>query len=312
MVKEKLALALPAALVIAAVLAGCAGAAATQPASRPARSPFPVTLTAANGKVTLRERPKRVVSLSPTATEDLFAIGAGAQVVAVDDQSNYPRRAPRTKLSGYKPNAEAIAAYRPDLVVADSYGDALLPALKKLHTPLLLDPAAPTLSRAYAQLSQLGRATGHVKEAARVVANMRARIAALVKATPHTRALSVYHELSPDYFSASSQTFIGRVYSLFGLRNIADAADKTGSHYPQLAGEYVVAQSPDLIVLADSKCCGQTPKTVAARAGWGGITAVKDGDVVAVSDDIASRWGPRIVTFVRVVAAIVRRAEARG
>lgn len=312
MVKQKLAAALPAALVCAAVLAaGCGGAAATR-TTTPAKSPFPVTLTAANGQVTLKHRPRRVVSLSPTATEDLFAIGAGKQVTAVDDQSNYPPQAPRTKLSGYKPNAEAVAAYWPDLVVADSYANALLPALKKLHIPLLLDPSAPTLSRAYAQISQLGRATGHVKKAARVVAHIRARIAALVKATPHTPALSVYHELSPDYFSATSKTFIGRVYSLFGLHNIADAADKTGSHYPQLAGEYVVAKSPDLIVLSDTKCCGQTPATVAARAGWGGITAVKNGDVVPVSDDIASRWGPRIVTFVRVVAASVRRAESHG
>ena len=105
---------------------------------------------------------------------------------------------------------------------------------------------------------------------------------------------------------------MGRVYALFGLKNIADAADRTGSGYPQLSGEYVVAQSPDLIVLSDTKCCGQTPAAVAARAGWGGIKAVKNGDVVPVSDDIASRWGPRIVTFVRVVAASVKRAESRG
>jgi iron complex transport system substrate-binding protein len=310
MVRTKLAAALAAAFVSAAVLAAaCAGAAANQtaPAAKP---PFPVTVTAANGKVTLKHRPKRIVSLSPTATEDLFAIGAGKQVIAVDDQSNYPARAPRTKLSGYRPNAEAVAAYRPDLVVTSSDANGLLPALKKLRIPVLLNPAAPTLTRAYAQMRQLGRATGHVKEAARLVRRTRTRVAALVKATPRAAALSVYHELGPDYVSATSKTFIGRVYSLFGLRNIADAADKTGSGYPQLAGEYVIAQSPNLIVLSDTKCCGQTPATVAARAGWGGIRAVKNGDVVPVNDDIASRWGPRIVTFVRIIAASVRRAEA--
>jgi ABC-type Fe3+-hydroxamate transport system substrate-binding protein len=311
MVRKKLAAALPAALVVAAALvAACAGAAGES--ARAAKPPFPVTLKAANGSVTIKHRPRRIVSLSPTATEDLFAVGAGKQVIAVDDQSNYPPQAPRTKLSGYKPNAEAVAAYRPDLVVAPDDVNGLLRALRKLRIPVLLEPAAPTLPRAYAQINQLGRATGHVRAAAHLVKRLRARIAALVKATPRTRPLTVYHEISPDYFSATSKTFIGRVYSLFGLRNIADAADKTGSGYPQLAGEYVIASNPDLIVLSDTKCCGQTAKAVASRPGWGGIKAVKNGEVVPVNDDIASRWGPRIVAFVRVIAASLRRAEANG
>src|SRR5437773_5342519 len=212
MVRQKLAAALAALVAAAALAAACAGARSTTAAAR--KQPFPVTVTAANGKVTIRHRPVRIVSLSPTATEDLFAIDAGQQVIAVDDQSNYPAKAPHTKLSGYKPNAEAVAGYKPDLVVASSGANGLLAALHKFKIPVLLDPPAPTLAQAYAQIGQLGRATGHATGSRRLVRRMRTQIATLVKATPRGRALSVYHELSPDYYSATSKTFIGRVYSL--------------------------------------------------------------------------------------------------
>jgi iron complex transport system substrate-binding protein len=247
--------------------------------------------------------PTRIVSLSATATESLFAIGAGRQVIAVDNQSDYPRNAPRTKLSGFTPNVEAIAAYRPDLVVVSYDPKDLVASLRKLHIRVLVQDAAKTLPEAYAQIVQLGSLTGHRKQAAAVVARMKKRIAELVApARKRGAGLTVYHELTPDLYSATSKTFVGRVYSLFGLRNIADAADSSGSGYPQLSAEYLVAQNPDLIVLADSVCCGQTPKAVAARPGWGGIAAVKNRLIVRIDDSIASRWGPRIVNFVRAVS----------
>jgi iron complex transport system substrate-binding protein len=271
---------------------------------------FPVTINAANGYVTLERRPTRVVSLSPTATETLFAIGAGAQVIAVDDQSNYPSRAPMTKLSGYRPNAEAVVAYQPDLVVTSSTANGLLPALAKLHVPVLLEPAARSLGDAYVQMRQLGFATGHDVTARKLVSRIKQQVRAAVAGVPRARDVSVYHELTPDLYSATSKTFIGRVYALLGFSNIADAADKTDSGYPQLSAEYVVAADPALIVLADSKCCGQTAATVKGRPGWSSIRAVRRGDIVAASDDITSRWGPRIVDFVRLVVAAARRAQA--
>ena len=271
---------------------------------------FPVTVAAANGKVTIQHRPSRVISLSPTATETLFAIGAGRQVVAVDDQSNYPAKAPRTRLSGYRPNAEAVAKYRPDLVVTASTTNKLLPALKKLRIPVMLEPAATHIGGAYEQMRQIAAATGHRAAAAALIRRMKRRIAAAVATVPRGRALSVFHELSPDYYSATSRTFVGRVYSLFGLRNIADKAATAGNDYPQLSGEYVLASDPDLVVLSDTICCKQSVATVGKRPGWSSMTAVKRGQVIGVSDDIASRWGPRIVDFVQVVARAVRRARA--
>jgi iron complex transport system substrate-binding protein len=289
-------------LGLGAFRAAPAGASATGPA-------FPVTIKAANGYVTIAERPTRVVSLSPTATESLFAIGAGSQVVAVDDQSNYPAGVPRTKLSGYRPNAEAIAAYAPDLVVTSSAANNLLPALEKLKIPVLLEPAAKSIGDAYVQIRQLGWATGHNAKAVSVVQGMKGRIAGIVRSTPAGRPLSVYHELTPDFYSATSATFIGRVYALFGLRNIADAADRTGSGYPQLSGEHVIASSPDLIILADTKCCAQSADTVRKRTGWGSIAAVRTGNIVLAGDDVPSRWGPRIVDFTRLVARAIARAR---
>jgi len=247
--------------------------------------------------------PQRIVSLSPTATEDLFAIGAGRQVVAVDDQSNYPANAPKTKLSGYTPNAEAIAAYKPDLVVVSSSPNGLLTALAKLHIRTLLQPPAGNLDGAYAQLRRLGAVTGHASGAAAVVKSLRRRVAQVVASVPaDAKRLTFYEELSPDYYSATSKTFTGQVLTLLGLKDIADAADKTGSGYPKLSAEYIVASNPDLIVLADTKCCGQTAAKVKARPGWGSISAVTNGGVVGVSDDVASRWGPRIVQFMHAVA----------
>jgi cobalamin transport system substrate-binding protein len=297
-----------AALVLAIVVAsaGCGTEEQQQEQQQAAASPpkdFPVTLTAANGKVTIPERPGRIISLSPTSTESLFAIGAGGQVVAVDDQSDYPPTAPRTKLSGYTPNAEAIAGYRPDLVVLSGNENNIIGALRKLGIPVLLHPAADDLEGAYRQIEQLGLATGHRRDAGRLVTRLKARIGALVKSTRVSpRPLFVYHELSPDGYSATSKTFIGRVYGLFGLRNVADKADSAGSGYPQLSAEYLVAADPDLIVLADTVCCEQTAASVAARPGWDGVAAVRNGAVVEVDDSLASRWGPRIVEFVRAVA----------
>jgi iron complex transport system substrate-binding protein len=272
--------------------------------------PFPVTVDAANGHVTIAKRPTRIVALSATATETLFALGAGRQVIAVDDQSNYPAGAPQTKLSSYKPNAEAVARYKPDLVITSSTSNKLLPALRKLHIPALLEPSATHIGGAYAQMNQIGRATGHAAAAKRLVARVKRQLAAAVASAPKARGLSVYHELSPDYYSAASKTFIGRIYALFGLRNIADKAVKAGNVYPQLSGEYVLASNPDIVVLSDTKCCKQSLATVKARPGWAALAAVRNNRVVGVDDDIASRWGPRIVDFARIVARAVREADA--
>ena len=255
--------------------------------------------------------PTRIVSLSPSGTEDLFALGAGKQVVAVDSYSTYPKNAPTTKLSAYNPNVEAIAKYKPDLVVVSNDQNHIVRQLGKLHIRVLIEPAAVNLDQVYAEILQIGTATGHVAGAKAVVAKMKRQVSALVKSVPRpSKPVTVYHELDQTYYSVTSKTFIGQMYSLLGIKNIADAAGGA-SDYPQLSAEYIIASNPDLIVLADTVCCGQSWKTVAARPGWSTIAAVKHHEVVAIDDSIASVWGPRVVLFLKAVASAEKSLEVR-
>ncbi|GAA1552332.1 ABC transporter substrate-binding protein [Actinomadura kijaniata] len=288
--------------------AACGGGSADRDTSAPART---VTVEAANGAVAIPATPRRIVSLSPTHTETLFAIGAGSQVVAVDDQSDHPAQAPRTKLSGFKPNAEAIIGYKPDLVVLSNDQDGIVAALQKVKVPVLVEPAATKLDEAYDQILDLGRATGRDADAKRVTDDMRNRIQQEVAAAkpPRSGRLSYYHELDQQFHTVTSKTFIGQLYGLFGLRNIADDADKQGSGYPQLSRESLLQDDPDLVFLADTQCCQQSPETVAKRPGWKDLKAVRNENVVALDDDVASRWGPRLPEFVKAIGGAVREAS---
>lgn len=260
------------------------------------------------------ERPERIVSLSPSATETLFALGAGEQVVAVDEESDFPRGVPRTELSAYEPNVEAIADYDPDLVVLPETVPGDVPAgLRRLGLEVLVERAPDDLADAYARMRELGEATGHAEAGRELAAEVRDEVERQIAAAPGGAPLDVFHELDPNLFSASSDTFIGRVYDRLGLRNVADeAAERSGSPYPQVSREAVVSADPDLVVLADAECCGQTPAKVAARAGWDDVAAVENGAVVAIDDDVASRWGPRIPLFVEQVVAAIDRARGGG
>jgi iron complex transport system substrate-binding protein len=255
--------------------------------------------------------PTRIVSLSPSATDDLFAVGAGKQVVAVDSLSTYPKQAPVTKLSAFTPNVEAIAKYKPDLVVIAFDENQIVRQLGKLHIRVLVEPAAASFAQVYAELVQIGKVTGHAAKAKAVVTGMKQRVARIVKSVPRpVTPLSVYHELDPTYYSVTSHTFVGQMYTLLGVKDIADAAG-SASDYPQLSAEYIVASNPDLIVLADTVCCGQSLATVAGRPGWGNIAAVRHHEVVRIDDSISSQWGTRTVLFLKAVASAVHTLEAR-
>jgi iron complex transport system substrate-binding protein len=290
---------------------GDTGQPAAPPASptEEAAADFPVTIEASNGEVTIEARPQRIVSMSATATEILFAIDAGDQVEAVDSTSNYPPEAPTTDLSAFEPNAEAVAEYDPDLVVLSDDINDIVASLEALEIPVILQPAATTIDDTYAQIEQLGRAAGRVAEASEVVASMRSEIQGLVDRTPtFEEPPTYYHELDQTYYSVTSDTFIGHIYSLAGLESIADQA-KGGGDYPQLSAEFIIEADPDLIVLADTKCCGITAEEVEGRPGWDQLTAVETGAIVEMDDDVASRWGPRVVEFLRLVVDEVSQLE---
>ena len=249
---------------------------------------------------------QRIVSISPTGTEMLFAIGAGDRVVAVDQFSYYPEEAPVTGLDGWNPNVEAIASYDPDLVVMHTSADVGA-SLETLGIEVWAHDAPVAFEDVYAQIEQLGAVTEQTDEAAALVAGMQARIAELVAAAPDASGISYYHELDNTLYTVTSDTFIGQVYSLFGLANVADPADADGSAwgYPQLSDEYLVDADPDVILLADTLCCGQNAQTVAARPGWDELTAVQAGRIVELDDDVASRWGPRLVDFIAAISEVL-------
>ena len=189
--------------------------------------------------------------------------------------------------------------------------DTVAAQLEALGIPVWVGPAAVTFDETYEQIEQLGAATGHVAEAAELVAQMQTDIEEIAGSVPVMETpLTVYHELSPDGFSANSSTFIGQVYTRLGLHNIADLAEGDTGGYPQLNAEAIVSADPDLIFLADTKCCPESLETVAARPGWQDITAVANGDVFEMDDDVASRWGPRVVDYMRQVADAVNQVAS--
>lgn len=265
---------------------------------------FPVTVEADNGSVTIEKRPGAIISLSSTATEMLFDIGAGPQLIAVDDQSNYPAGAPMTDLSGVTPNLEAILSLEPDLVVIFFDPGDLIAGLETVGVPVLSYGAALTIDDVYRQIDALGMATGNLAGAAASNSAIAAGLEAAVTASGDDgEGVTYYHEISSDFYTATSSTFFGEIYALFGMVNIADSADADGSAfgYPQISSEYIVTSNPDIIFLANV-LYGESAETVAERPGWDVMTAVQSGQIAEVDSDVASRGGPRIVEFAESIA----------
>jgi iron complex transport system substrate-binding protein len=273
---------------------------------------YPLVISSGGYTTTIAKKPTRIISLSPSATESLFEIGAGKQVLAVDSLSNFPKSAPITELSAFEPNVEAIAALKPDLVVlsVDAMKSMVVKeALEKLKIPVLMEKAPENIAQAYKGIEVLGAVTDHTSEAKKVTFKMAALIKSILNRAKRTAKITFFHELDNTLYSVTSDTFIGKVYKDFGLINIADKAAGADSYgYPQLSAEYVVKTDPDIIFLADAEY-GESPATVRARAGWSGITAVTKKNVFALPNDIPSRWGPRLVDFYRTVAASLAKVK---
>ncbi|MDP6106293.1 MAG: ABC transporter substrate-binding protein [Acidimicrobiales bacterium] len=293
-------------LVLAA--AGCGGSEPTtgpvggETTTVPTTTPPPTTTTATPAPV----MPEAILSLSPTATEILFAVGAGGQVVAVDDQSTYPADAPMSALSGFTPNVEAIAGYDPDLVVISYDPGDLVVGLEALGIDVLMQGAANVIDDTYAQITELGALTGHVDGAEALNRSIAEGLEELAEGQPGA-GMTYFHEVDATLYSTTSTTFLGQLYALLGLENIADPADEDGWGYPQLSPEYVIDTDPDLIFLADAEW-GESAETVAARPGWDTLSAVRAGNVFPL-DETAGRWGPRIVDFLTTVNQAVEEAS---
>ena len=262
---------------------------------------------------TVPEVSLRIVSLSPTATEMLYAIGAGDQVVAVDSYSTFPAETASkvTKMSAFEPNAEAILGYTPDVVLisndTNKISEQLIAGNPKLQ--VWTGAAAATLDDVYKQITELGALTGHDKDAETLIESMKTRIA---KATENISApmspKSYFYELDNTLYSVTSNTFVGALLKPFGFTNIADGVE-AGNDYPQLNAEVIAKANPSIIFLADTKCCAQNAAEVSKRPGWAGIDAVKNGQIVELDDDVASRWGPRVVDLLEQISTGIMAAS---
>lgn len=300
-------------IAILAALGGCATASSTgsTTAVSSGAGAFPVKVTTAGGTTRIARRPVAIMCLSPSSTEMLYAIGAGPQVKAVDQYSDYPPGTPRTTLSALTPNIEAIVARKPDLVIVSQNTDGMAAKLAAFSIPVLILPAPTSVGGALSQYDELGLATGHLAQARRETASLRTQLRQIEASVPaHPQSISYYYELDQTYYSVTSDTFIGNLLGLLGMRSIADAASGAAAAggYPQLSAEFIVKSNPAYIILADSQCCGQSVATVRARPGWSKLSAVTLGHVVIVPDDIASRWGPRIIDLLRIVLSALKRS----
>jgi iron complex transport system substrate-binding protein len=284
------------AIVFASVLANPAHAATTK---------YPLTISSGGFTTKIKKEPKRIISLSPSATEIFFSIGADKQVLLVDSLSNYPKRAPISEISAFEPNVEAIVGKKPDLVLLSvdaMKSTEIRNALTKLKVPVLMEKAPVTLADVYAEINVLGKVTNKQSPAAALSKKMAKDIKSILASAKKSSGVRIFHELDDTYYSVTSDTFIGRVYKDFGVINVADAAAGADSYgYPQLSAEYLLKSDPQAIFLSDAQY-GVTTQSVAQRAGWSQISAVKNGNVFALAADIPSRWGPRLVDFYRAIA----------
>ena len=263
---------------------------------------FPVTVEADNGPVIIAEQPTAIVSLSPSITEMLYAVGAGDQVAAVDTSSNYPPEAPVTDLSGFRPNVEAIGALAPDLVFVARDSDDVVATLEEVGLTVVHLGSAATLDDVYSQIETVGAATGHGEQGAEVAAEVRSEVESLLAEVPdRDEPVTYFYELSSEYSTVTSDTFVGDLLASAGLTNIADGVDDEAGQYPQLSAEFVLSSDPDVLLLAHSDGSVPGDDELAARPGWGDLTAIGQGRVVALDPDVASRWGPRVVELLRAV-----------
>ena len=291
------------AIVFASVLASPAQAAVTK---------YPITVKFGGYTTTIAKKPTKIISLSPSATEILYAVGAGSQILAVDNLSNYPANAPVSEISAFEPSVEAILAKKPDLVllsIDSTKAPQIRNALVKLGIPVLMEKAPATLKDVYAENTLLARVTDRQAGAVKLNASMAKSINEILAKAKKSSKIRIFHELDDTYYSVTSNTFIGKVYKDFGAVNIADAAaGADNSGYPQLSAEYLLKSDPQVIFLADAQY-GVTADSVSKRAGWSQISAVKNKKIVELPADIPSRWGPRLVDFYKLIGASLAKVS---
>lgn len=304
----------PLLLVLSFLLAACSGSAAPSateapsPSTQPAVATFPLTVSDALGhQITLDKAPQRIISLSPSNTEILFAVGAWDQVVADTKYCNYPAAAKLLpKIGGFTADTisvETIISMKPDLVLANSTDqEATVKALEDAQVKVVA-LAAASFDDVFANITLVGKLSGHLAEANRVVEQMKNRLAAVngkIGAVPQEKRPNVFWEVWDDpLMTVGPATFIGQMIDKAGGVNLfADLSQD----YPQVSVEEVIKRNPAVIMGPDSHGDKLTSEQLASRPGWSAINAVGNKRIYLIDGDSASRPGPRLVDALKAIA----------
>jgi len=282
------------------------------PTDAPEPAAEPLTLTDGRGvEITLAGPAKRIISLAPSNTELLFAVGAGGQVVGRDSFSDFPAEAQSlTDIGGGfgELDIETILSLDPDLVLsADIIASEQNEALEGLDLPVFVLPNPVELSGLYENLATVGSLTGHAGEAAAAAADLQDRVAAIQEAVAGAEdSPLVFYQLDstdPNApWTSGPGTFIDTLIEMAGGRNVGASLDGA---WVQISVEALIAQNPDVILMGDALYSGLTAEDVAARSGWDAITAVQTGQVYEFDDNLASRPGPRLVDGLEAIARLL-------
>ncbi|PTX51484.1 iron complex transport system substrate-binding protein [Melghirimyces profundicolus] len=271
---------------------------------------FPVTLKDDTGKqVKVKKKPERIVSLIPSMTETVYAVGAGDRVVGVTTHDNYPEEVKKVeKVGDMKINPEKVVSLKPDLVLASTglNGEETIEKLRKLGlTVIAYEPK--DLKGVYKQIEAVGKATGNEKRASEWIKKMeqeKETAEKIASQVPEKKRAKVWVEVSPDLFTAGNHTFMNELIILAGGENVANGQEG----WVQVSEEKVVKWNPDVILYTHS----EKKEKIASRDGWKNIRAVKEDRIEHLNTDIVSRPGPRITKgLLHITKAIYPKEYAR-
>ncbi len=275
----------------------------------PAEARYPFTVTDdLNRKVTVTAKPERIVSLAPSNTEIMFAVGLGSRIVAVDNYSDYPAEAAKlTKIGGFStPSVEKIAALKPDLVVGTDMHQKLLDQFDRLKIPVVLF-SARSVEGVMADIRLLGEVTSAQDQAGQVVEGIARTLTEvqtkLGNLPDEARPLTYYELYSDPLMSVGPKTLIHQIITLAGGKNIVQDAD---TDYPKISAEVILKRNPQVIIFPLFHGTNAlTAEQIRARPGWGGVKAIKEGRVLSVDANLISRPGPRVAQAVEELARII-------
>ncbi|MCI0477847.1 MAG: cobalamin-binding protein [Anaerolineales bacterium] len=274
-------------------------------ACAPAPTPTPAaqTFTDDAGRVVaLKSAPARIVSLAPSNTEVLYALGLGARVVGVTQYCNYPPEAKeKPTVGGFsKIDLEKVVGLAPDLILATNlHNKTVVPELEKRGLVVaVVEPK--NVNDVLAKIAFVGKLTGASESAAKLTAQLKSRIDAVTtKVATVKDKPRVFYEIDKSLYTPGPGSFIDDLLTKAGGVNIAADAK---SSYAQLSSEAILAKDPQIILLGDM-LFGESPESVKARPGWTNITAVKTGRIVPITnEDVVARPGPRVVEGLEMIA----------